>query len=302
MHAPATWRDVFGYLDGDTLGLNLDPSHLVWQMIDYERVVREFGERHLPRPRQGHGDRPRRPLRPGRHVGRAWAGRCRGCPGSARSAGIASSSALYQAGYDYAVVVEHEDRQLRGQRREDQGRLPDRPQRRRARTSCESVRRPAPNWIRRRHGGGDRRHQASACGTRRRCGRCVRRGRTRRWSPSRRRGGVAPRRRSTAPWCPSSTSPTSPAAPSRREPWRRSAAGAAPSCAARSSARPPRQWDAELAGYLDRNEFSGGHRRPADEIFAGLRLGPAGDLRPIYWSLPQIAARQHDRMVRSAGS
>ena len=45
-------------LDGDTLGLNLDPSHLVWQMIDYERVVREFGSPDLPRPRQGHGDRP----------------------------------------------------------------------------------------------------------------------------------------------------------------------------------------------------------------------------------------------------
>jgi sugar phosphate isomerase/epimerase len=45
MYAPATWRDVFAVLDGDTLGLNLDPSHLVWQMIDYERVVREFGPR-----------------------------------------------------------------------------------------------------------------------------------------------------------------------------------------------------------------------------------------------------------------
>ena len=45
MYAPATWRDVFAALDGDTLGLNLDPSHLVWQMIDYERAVREFGSR-----------------------------------------------------------------------------------------------------------------------------------------------------------------------------------------------------------------------------------------------------------------
>ena len=45
MHSPAAWRDVFDHLDGDTLGLNLDPSHLVWQMIDYERVVREFGSR-----------------------------------------------------------------------------------------------------------------------------------------------------------------------------------------------------------------------------------------------------------------
>ena len=45
MYAPATWRDVFAALDGDTLGLNLDLSHLVWQMIDYERAVREVRPR-----------------------------------------------------------------------------------------------------------------------------------------------------------------------------------------------------------------------------------------------------------------
>jgi sugar phosphate isomerase/epimerase len=36
---------VFGWFDDDTLGLNLDPSHLIWQQIDVERVVREFGPR-----------------------------------------------------------------------------------------------------------------------------------------------------------------------------------------------------------------------------------------------------------------
>ena len=45
MSNPSTWREVFAHLEGDTLGLNLDPSHLVWQMIDHERVVREFGDR-----------------------------------------------------------------------------------------------------------------------------------------------------------------------------------------------------------------------------------------------------------------
>jgi len=29
----------------ENFGLNLDPSHLVWQMIDYERVVRDFAPR-----------------------------------------------------------------------------------------------------------------------------------------------------------------------------------------------------------------------------------------------------------------
>ena len=91
MYAPATWRDVFGFLDGDTLGLNLDPSHLVWQMIDYERVVREFGDRlyhvhakDMEIDRDGLYETGRA-CRPG------WAGRSRGCRGSARSAGTASS-------------------------------------------------------------------------------------------------------------------------------------------------------------------------------------------------------------------
>lgn len=29
----------------DNFGLNLDPSHLILQMIDYERVAREFGSK-----------------------------------------------------------------------------------------------------------------------------------------------------------------------------------------------------------------------------------------------------------------
>lgn len=32
-------------IPGDNFGLNLDPSHLILQMIDYERVVREFGSK-----------------------------------------------------------------------------------------------------------------------------------------------------------------------------------------------------------------------------------------------------------------
>jgi sugar phosphate isomerase/epimerase len=41
---PALWRRLFDEL-GPTVGLNFDPSHLVWQHIDYVRCVREFGER-----------------------------------------------------------------------------------------------------------------------------------------------------------------------------------------------------------------------------------------------------------------
>jgi sugar phosphate isomerase/epimerase len=41
--SPAVWRRMFAELPSPLLGLNFDPSHLVWQHIDYLRCVREFG-------------------------------------------------------------------------------------------------------------------------------------------------------------------------------------------------------------------------------------------------------------------
>jgi sugar phosphate isomerase/epimerase len=42
---PALWQKLFDELGTRNLGLNFDPSHLVWQHIDYVRCVREFGKR-----------------------------------------------------------------------------------------------------------------------------------------------------------------------------------------------------------------------------------------------------------------
>jgi sugar phosphate isomerase/epimerase len=42
---PAVWRSMFEEIPSLHLGLNLDPSHLIWQHIDYVRCVREFGSR-----------------------------------------------------------------------------------------------------------------------------------------------------------------------------------------------------------------------------------------------------------------
>ncbi len=39
---PAIWRKMWEIIPDDNFGLNLDPSHLILQMIDYERVIREF--------------------------------------------------------------------------------------------------------------------------------------------------------------------------------------------------------------------------------------------------------------------
>jgi sugar phosphate isomerase/epimerase len=43
--SPALWRRMFDAFPDAPLGLNFDPSHLVWQFIDCARAVREFGPR-----------------------------------------------------------------------------------------------------------------------------------------------------------------------------------------------------------------------------------------------------------------
>jgi sugar phosphate isomerase/epimerase len=41
-HTPAIWRRMFQAIPSDNFGLNYDPSHLVWQMMDYLKPIREF--------------------------------------------------------------------------------------------------------------------------------------------------------------------------------------------------------------------------------------------------------------------
>lgn len=43
--SPAIWRKLFAEIPTPNLGLNIDPSHLVWLHIDYVRCIREFGSR-----------------------------------------------------------------------------------------------------------------------------------------------------------------------------------------------------------------------------------------------------------------
>ncbi|MCG8587040.1 MAG: sugar phosphate isomerase/epimerase [Pirellulales bacterium] len=43
--SPAIWRRLFADLPSDSLGLNYDPSHLVWQQMDYVAPLREFADR-----------------------------------------------------------------------------------------------------------------------------------------------------------------------------------------------------------------------------------------------------------------
>ncbi|MGQ9575441.1 MAG: sugar phosphate isomerase/epimerase family protein [Thermoguttaceae bacterium] len=44
-YAPAIWRRMFAAIPSPNFGLNFDPSHLVWQRIDYLNPVAEFAGR-----------------------------------------------------------------------------------------------------------------------------------------------------------------------------------------------------------------------------------------------------------------
>ncbi len=43
--SPEVWRRMFAAIPSQNFGLNLDPSHLIWQHIDYVRAIYEFRDR-----------------------------------------------------------------------------------------------------------------------------------------------------------------------------------------------------------------------------------------------------------------
>ena len=112
-YSPALWRRLFEAMPGETLGLNLDPSHLVWQFIDLARVVREFGShifhvhaKDLEINRDGLYENGVMSLGMGWQVPRM--------PGLGEVPWNRFIAALIAAHYDGVVSVEHEDRAFEG--------------------------------------------------------------------------------------------------------------------------------------------------------------------------------------------
>jgi hypothetical protein len=55
-------------------------------------------------------------------------------------------------------------------------------------------------------------------------------------------------------------------------------------------------WDGEIVDYVERNRFFENYRGPGDDFFD--TVGSKPEIYPIYWSRPQMQARQSDRMAR----
>jgi sugar phosphate isomerase/epimerase len=109
--SPGVWRQMFERAQSAVLGLNFDPSHLVWQMIDIPRCVREFGPRivHV-HAKDERIDRER--LYQRGILGLGW--HVPKLPGLGEVDWPAFFAALGDVGYDGSVCVEVEDRAYEG--------------------------------------------------------------------------------------------------------------------------------------------------------------------------------------------
>jgi sugar phosphate isomerase/epimerase len=111
--APAIWDEMFEAIPDANFGLNLDPSHLVWLQIDYERAVYDYADRifhvhakDLEVRRDGlyrHGTFS---------AGMGW--QVPRLPGLGEVSWSRFVAALYAVGYDHVISVEHEDRRFEG--------------------------------------------------------------------------------------------------------------------------------------------------------------------------------------------
>lgn len=111
-YSPRIWREMFDTF-GKTVGLNLDPSHLVWQMIDIERVIREFGTRiYHTHVKDMEIDREGLYNNGIMSAGIGWQ-RPR-LPGYGEINWAKFVSTLSQVGYDGVLCIEHEDRRFEG--------------------------------------------------------------------------------------------------------------------------------------------------------------------------------------------
>jgi sugar phosphate isomerase/epimerase len=110
---PAIWRKMWEIIPDDNFGLNLDPSHLILQMIDVERVVREFAPKlfHV-HAKDLHIDREGLYNHGVLSQGMGW--QVPRLPGLGDIDWQKFFAALTAARYDYVVSIEHEDRVFEG--------------------------------------------------------------------------------------------------------------------------------------------------------------------------------------------
>ena len=108
--SPYIWRRIIEAWGG-TIGLNYDPSHLVWLMIDQGRFIREFGPHILHfQAKDVQIDRDGLYERGSMSSGIGW--QIPRLPGLGDADWGEIFSNLYRVGYDGDCIIEHEDRRF----------------------------------------------------------------------------------------------------------------------------------------------------------------------------------------------
>ncbi len=111
-YSPKIWRRLFEQW-GEAVGMNFDPSHLIWQFIDQTRFIKEFGGQmaHV-HAKDVMVDRDGLYENGTMSTGMGWQ--------IPRLCGLGDVdwsdffSGLYRVGYDGPVIIEHEDRDFEG--------------------------------------------------------------------------------------------------------------------------------------------------------------------------------------------
>ncbi|ROU02589.1 sugar phosphate isomerase/epimerase family protein [Histidinibacterium lentulum] len=111
-YSPRTWRRIFDKWP-EGVGMNYDPSHLVWQMIDQTRFIKEFGSRIAhAHAKDLEIDRDGLYENGIMSAGMGWQ--------IPRLCGLGDVDwsevfgGLYRIGYDGPMIIEHEDRMFEG--------------------------------------------------------------------------------------------------------------------------------------------------------------------------------------------
>ncbi len=111
--SPAIWRRMFEIVPDDNFGLNYDPSHLIWQFIDEIRPIAEFADR-IFHVHAKDLEIDRELLYEDGILGCAFRWGIPRLPGLGEVRWNRFMAALYAAGYDFVVSIEHEDRRFEG--------------------------------------------------------------------------------------------------------------------------------------------------------------------------------------------
>lgn len=112
-YSPAIWRRMFEIIPDENFGLNYDPSHLIWQFIDYIRPIEEFRER-IFHVHAKDMEINQEMLYQDGVLGGGFRWAIPRLPGLGEVRWDRFIAALYASGYDFVVSIEHEDRQFEG--------------------------------------------------------------------------------------------------------------------------------------------------------------------------------------------